>query len=502
MNIHTILTMNFSKYKKLLMVPILLLMGSCGGFVEDINVSPNNSATATPSVLLPNVLAGAGFANNGELNRFASVLMNYLAGAGGSPAAYDIFNTNGADFGNQWRFDLYGGTLINAQKLIEVADQSESKMYTGIGKIMKAYAFSMATDIWGDVPYSQALQGEAMLQPRLDKQEDIYKGNQSLGIQSLFDLVREGLTDLEAASALKPTTDDIIYGGNLDNWKRAGNTMLLKFANTISRREPELAKQVITEVLTKNMYITSNAQDMNVKFGSSVGSTSAIWNLAVFGSFSNELIMSTRFLEVLRPDPANPAKTDPRLPVFFTKPAADYVTIDNGYRGALPTPTNTWSRYAPYVTGQQGEGPVRLLTNFQRAFILAESALTLGTPGDPQTLYTEGITASMKLAGISDADIAAYLAANPNVATLTGTTQQKLEQIITQKWIAWTGNGLESWNDWRRTGYPRLTASQNAVGINGTRPVRAAYVTQEIERNPGFPNPGPQSNERVWWDVD
>jgi hypothetical protein len=359
----------------------------------------------------------------------------------------------------------------------------------------------MATDIWGDVPYSQALKGEEFLQPRLDKQEDIYKGNQAQGIQSLFDLVREGLTDLEAASILKPTTDDIVYGGNLDNWKRAGNTLLLKLANTISKKEPALAKTVITEVLTKNMYITSNAQDLNVKFGSSVGSTSAIWNLAIFGSFSNELILSTRFLTALRPNVADPTKTDPRLAVFFTKPAADFVSVDNGFRGTLPTPA-TWSRYAPYVTGTQGEGPVRLVTNFQRAFILAESALTLGTAGDPQVLYTEGITASMKLAGISDAAIAAYLTANPNIATLTGTNEQKLEQIITQKWIAWTGNGLESWNDWRRTGYPKLTASQNAVGIDGTRPVRAAYITQEIERNPAFPNPGPQSNVKVWWDVD
>jgi hypothetical protein len=494
--------MNISNYKKFLMVPILLSMGACGGFVDDINVSPNNSAIATPSVLLPNVLAGAGFANNGELNRFGSVVMNYLAGANGSPAAYDIFNTNGADFGNQWRFDLYGGTLINAQKLIEVADQSDSKMYSGIAKILKAYAFSMATDIWGDVPYSQALKGEEFLQPRLDKQEDIYKGNQAQGIQSLFDLVREGLTDLEAASILKPTTDDIVYGGNLDNWKRAGNTLLLKLANTISKKEPALAKQVITEVLTKNTYITSNAQDMNVKFGSSVGSTSAMWNLAIFGSFSNELILSTRFLNVLRPSTTDATKTDPRLAVFFTKPAADYVSVDNGFRGTLPTPQTTWSRYSPYVTGTQGEGPVRLVTNFQRAFILAESALILGTPGDPQVLYTEGITASMKLAGITDAAITAYLTANPTVATLTGTNEQKLEQIITQKWIAWTGNGLESWNDWRRTGYPKLTASQNAVGIDGTRPVRAAYITQEVERNPNFPNPGPQSNVKVWWDVD
>ncbi|MFC5412660.1 SusD/RagB family nutrient-binding outer membrane lipoprotein [Larkinella bovis] len=493
--------MKIFNYKKFLLVPLLLSMGACSNYL-DVNVTPNNPTEVTPAVLLPSALAGTAFANNGELNRFASVVVNYLSGAGGSPATWDRFNTNGADFGNQWRFDIYGGALVGYQKLIESADQRNAKIYTGIAKIMKAYTFSMATDIWGDIPYSQALQGEAFVQPRLDKQEDIYKGNQSLGIQSLFDLVREGITDLDATTTPKPGAEDIVYAGNVENWKRAGYTLMLKMANTISDKEPALAKTIITEVLTKNLYITSNAQDLNVKFGSSVGSTSAIWNLAVFGSFSNELILSTRFLNILRPNAADPSKTDPRLPVFFTKPSTDYVSIDNGYNGVLPTPTTTWSRYAPYVTGTQGEGPVRLLTNFQRAFILAESALTLGTPGDPQALYTEGITASMKLAGISDENIAAYLKANPNVATLTGTNEQKLEQIITQKWIAWTGNGLESWNDWRRTGYPKLTPSQNAVGIDGTRPVRAAYITQEIERNPNFPNPGPQSNVKLWWDVD
>ncbi|WP_421829216.1 SusD/RagB family nutrient-binding outer membrane lipoprotein [Larkinella sp.] len=494
--------MKVSNYKKFLLVPLMLSIGACSNFVDDINLDPNKPTAVTPPVLLPTALAGSAFANNGELNRFGSVVMNYLAGAGGSPAAYDIFNTNGADFGNQWRFDIYGGALVNYQKLIEAADQTNAKAYTGIAKIMKAYTFSIATDVWGDVPYSQALKGEEFIQPRIDKQEDIYKGNQSLGIQSLFDLVREGLADLEAVSTSKPTAEDMVYGGNMDSWKRAGYTLMLKLANTISRKEPQLATQVINEVLTKNLYINSNALDLNVKFGSNVGSTSPMWNLAIFASFSNELIMSTRFLNVLRPSATDPTKTDPRLAKFFTKPAADYVTIDNGFRGTLPSPPANWSRYSPYVTGTSGEGPVRLLTNFQRAFILAESALILGTPGNPQTLYTEGITASMKLAGVADADIAAYLAANPAVATLTGTKEQQLEQIITQKWIAWTGNGLESWNDWRRTGYPRLTASQNAVGIDGTRPVRAAYITQEIERNPAFPNPGPQSNVKVWWDVD
>ncbi|CCH55288.1 hypothetical protein BN8_04537 [Fibrisoma limi BUZ 3] len=487
--------MNTIFRKALLVMPLLATMGGCSQFL-DVNVTPNNPTAVPPSVLLPSAHIGTAFANANELNRFTSVVTQQLAGAANSPANYDVYVVSSSDFGNQWRFELYGGALINYQQIIDIANASNSKAYTGIAKIMKAYAFSMATDVWGDIPYSQALQGDANVQPRLDKQEDIYKGNQSLGIQSLFDLVREGIADLNAQSTTRPTTDDLIYRGDLAKWRRAGNTLLLKLANTISRKEPELARSVINEVLNSDQYIKTNADDLNVFFGGAVGSRDPRFEYTNISSFRDDLILSTRYLNLLQ------ANNDPRLPIFFTKPGANYVTIDNGQRGGIPSPTSNWSRYNAYVTGANGEGPVRLLTNFQRAFILAESALTLGTTGDPQTYYTEAIRASMSLAGLTTAQIDAYLAANPRIATLSGTTQEKLAQIITQKYIAFTGNGIELWNDWRRTGYPVLQQSQNAAGIDGTRPVRAVYISQEIERNPNFPNPAPQSNIKVWWDVD
>ncbi|GAB2555676.1 SusD/RagB family nutrient-binding outer membrane lipoprotein [Spirosoma areae] len=487
--------MNIIHPGRYLLIPLFLGMSACATFL-DVNVTPNNPTSVTPAVLLPSAQAGTAFANANELNRFASVLVQHLAGANNSPQNYDVFQTNGADMENQWRFDLYGGALINYQKLIELGDATNSKAYSGIAKILKAYSFSIVTDFWGDVPYSQALQGEVFTTPRLDKQEDIYKGNASLGIQSLFDLVREGIRDLDAPSAVRPGADDLIYGGDLAKWRRAGNTLLLKFAMTISRKEPALATSVINEVLTGNTYINANSGDMNFIFGSSTGSQDPRYTYTNVSTFKDDLILSTRYLNLLT------SLNDPRLPLFFTKPAANYVTIDNGFRGTLPSPTTSWSRYNRYVTGASGEGPVRLVTNFQRAFILAEAALRLGTPGDPQALYTEAITASMTLAGVPPDQITAYLKANPAVATLTGTAEQKIAQIITQKYIAFTGNGLEVWNDLRRTGYPMLLPSQNAAGIDGTRPVRAVYINNEIQRNPNFPNPALQSNIRLWWDID
>lgn len=484
-------------WKACLLATSLMGVGACSKFL-DVNTTPNNPTTVTPGVLLPAAEAGSAFADANELNRFCEVVIQHLAGANNSPANYDVYQTNGADFGNQWRFELYGGALINYQKLIETANISNSKAYTGIAKIMKAYTFSIATDVWGDVPYSQALQGEAVVQPRLDKQQDIYQGNQSLGIQSLFDLVREGLTDLDAATAAtytgtKPGADDLVYGGDLNKWKQAGNTILLKFAMQISKVNPQLATSVVNEVLTRNTYIKSNASDLNVPFGASVGSQDPRYTYSYVSIFQTDLILSTRFLTLLQ------TYNDPRLPIFFTSPTGKYVTIDNGFRGVLPTPASSWSKYNTYITGVNGVGPVRLITNAQRAFILAEAVLRLGTPGDAQALYTEGITASMTSAGLTPAQVTAYLAANPTIATLTGTNEQKIAQIITQKYIAFTGNGLEAWNDYRRTGYPVLQDSQNAAGINGTRPVRAVYINEEVQRNPSFPNPSPQSNVPVWW---
>ncbi|WP_338874951.1 SusD/RagB family nutrient-binding outer membrane lipoprotein [Spirosoma sp. SC4-14] len=487
--------MKFIIPKSYLLIPAFLGMGACSKYL-DVNITPNNPTSVTPAVLLPGAEAGSAFANANELNRFSSVLVQQLTGAANSPATYDIYQTNGADFGNQWAGELYDGALVNYQKLIELGDAVNAKAYSGIAKIMKAYTFSIATDVWGDVPYSQALQGEAFTTPRLDKQEDIYKGNSSLAIQSLFDLVREGIQDLDATSAVKPGNDDIIYKGDLTKWKQAGNTLLLKFATTISRKEPALATSVINEVLTGGTYIKANSSDMNFTFGASVGSQDPRYTYTYVSTFQNDLILSTRYLNLLK------SLNDPRLPIFFTKPGTDYVTLDNGFRGTLPTPTANWSRYNKYVVGNSGEGPVRLVTNFERAFMLAEAAIRLGTPGDPQALYTEGITASMTLAGLTSDQITAYLNANPSVATLSGTPEQKIAQIITQKYIAFTGNGLEIWNDYRRTGYPTLQLSQNAAGIDGTLPVRAVYINNEIQRNPNFPNPAPQSNVRVWWDVD
>ncbi len=489
----------------------------------DVNTNPNLPLDVPPSVLLTGAQATTGFAVGNDLGRVTGLLIQHMAGIANQPRVYDTYLLRG-NYDNQWNNELYGGSLINSQQIINLT-QATSPVYAGYAKILKAYNFALATDLWGDIPYSEALQGNqatAILQPRFDKQEDIYKGNKAQGIQSLFDLVREGLADLDKPSVLRPGADDLIYfrgsvttsAAAVVKWKKFGNTLLLKLANTISKKEPALAASVINEVLAKGAtaYMTDNSDDAEVPFGTSVGNQNPFYAYN-YVNRPDDQMMSQRFLDSL-----NRLK-DPRLPRFFTTtptptatvnttgvvtPFGTFTGYDNGSTAPVPVRANR-SRYSTYVVGNTGEAPVRLVTNFQRAFILAEAVLTLPgvtVPGQTaQSLFQEGIRASMLKTGLSATDVTAYFTANPQVVTLAGGMERQRNQIITQKWIAWTGNSYEAFNDFRRTGYPRLLITTNPSSESPTSiPVRLFYPNSEISANgKNIPTPQPATTDKVWW---
>jgi len=486
---------------------LLLAVSSCDKdkFLGN-NLDPNNPQVVPPGVVLTSLEAHTAFVTTNTVGRVAELFMQRYAGVLNQPLTQDAYGIRG-EFDNEWQFDLYAGTLADAQDMINNSAKN-GPAYTGIAKLMKAYNFALVTDMWGDVPYSQALKGSEILQPRFDKQEDIYKGNTALGIQSLFDLVRDGLADLDkpAGSTVPTATDDRIYSGDLTKWKKFGNTLLLKFAMQISKKEPVLAKSVIMEVLGKGpgLYISSNADDFQLAFGSTVGNQNPFYSYNVTNR-STDQMASRRFIDSLN------LRKDPRLPRYYTNSPANAAAVttdfglftgyNNGSNTGVPAVTNR-SVYNTYILGVSGEAPVRMLTNMQVKFILAEAAVLLNTGESAQTRFTEAITASMTKAGVDAATITAYLAApaNQRYVTLAGTTEQRRNQIISQKWIALFGNGYESWNDYRRTGYPRLAPVDNPSTDSPVIPQRYFYTLTEISSNANnIPNPRPNITERVWW---
>ena len=474
----------------------------------DVNQNPNSPLVVGLPVLLTGTLLTTGFANANDLGRVTSLLVQHTAGIANQPATYDVYNIRGS-FDNQWNGELYNGSLVNTKLLIDLAGQKSSPAYSGIAKLVQAYNFALTTDLYGDIPYSQALLGLANLTPRFDKQEDIYKGNTAKGIKSLFDLVKDGLADLDKTSALKPSAaDDPVYGGDLTKWKQMGNSLLLKLANTISKKEPALAGSIIAQAAAGA--IATNANDFQVPFGTSTTNLNPLYQYN-FVTRPDDQMLSQRLLDSMN------VRKDPRLPIYFnTTPANTSATTttlgiftgyQNGSPNAVPVRANR-SRYNTYIRGAAGEAPVRLLTNFQRLFILAESAVQ-GLPGftlpagtTAQSLYQSAIRASMTKAGVTDADVTAYFAANPRVALLSSDATLAQNQIITQKWIAWVGNGYEAYNDYRRTGFPRLAVVQNAAGDDpATIPRRIPYPNSELNANTNAEGLDKtlRTSTPVWW---
>lgn len=476
-------------------IAVLLLtiavFASCEKFL-DVNKTPNNPTNVPPATILPSTSVAMGFLNTNALGQASSLLVQHVAGVLNQPASYDVFLLDGF-FDNQWNFEVYGQAISDLQILID-QHAATSPAYSGVAKIQQAYIFSVATDIWGDVPYSQAGQGIKFRNPRFDKQEDIYLGNAALGITSLFDLVKSGIEDLSKPTLLKPgTSDDLIYKGDLTKWIRAGNSMLLKFALQVSNRNPTVAESTIETVLAGN-YINTNALDLEVPFGNTVGNQNGLY---VYNNSTRpgDQLLSTRLLAL-----SKSLNDTVRLSKFFTKPnGVSFIGYENGSTAVAPAQA-TRSKYNVYLTGTAGEAPIRLLTNFQVQFILAESALVLGTAGDPQAYYQAGIKANMLKIGMTQAEIDNYFATNPTVVTLAGTTEQKRQQIITQKYIALIGNGIEAYNDYRRTKYPPLALPLNPQGDNpNVIPERFPYPPGELAANPNAPKPRPRTDEKLWW---
>ena len=474
--------------KYIILFVAIATLGSCKKYL-DVNDTVNNPLDVPARLLLPTTTVGMAWSNGNALGRAASILVQYNAGLSGDPDAYDAYDMEG-DFDNQWNFEIYNGTINNLRILIDKTEGT-SPAYSGIAKLQMAYTFSLATDLWGDVPYSEAGFGLKTPQPVFESQQHIYLGNGS--IKGLFTLVREGLADLNKTSVLLPGTDDRVYGGDLAKWKRMGNTLLLKFAMQVSNVVPDTAKAVINSVIAGNNFINDNSLDYQVGFSTPLNNQNPMYAFDILNRPDEEM-MSARFLTLMRN-----LNDTVRLSKYYTKPGGVFRGYENGATVAAPVRENR-SRYSAYVVGTGGEAPIRLITNFQRAFILAEAALTLGTPGDANALYQEGIKASMRKTGMTEAEISTYFTTNPSVVNLSGTVQDKVKQIITQKYIAWVGNGIEAYNDYRRTGYPQLALSLNATGDDpNVLPKRFPYVISEAERNPNQPNPRPRTTQKVWW---
>jgi len=460
----------------------------------DLNKDPDSIVSAPINQQLTSLTVNVAFFAGSDLNRYSSLIMQQYSGqsvgALNQTQQYEQYLITGSDQNNLWS-SIYATVLNDAENIINSATTSNSPHYSGVAKILKAYTYQVAVDTWGNIPFSETQKLAVNTKPKYDSDQQIYT--------EIVNLLDQGIAEVSATTSnSSPGTNSTIFPGTFsttkNNWIKFANTLKLRIFLHYSEKDAVFAKSKIDALIGASApFMASNTDSFKMDFVSAAGAKNPIDQFET--ARAGYLVANAKLVNMMN------TKTDPRRQFYFTQyPAGSglYVGAVGGAanNAAIYSKLHTYLRGTLTGTAYSGAAPIRMLTFAEYNFIRAEAALRFTSPGDAQAFFQAGITASMQDAGVATADITAYIAAN---GTLTGTSAQKLEQIITEKYIANYGVVLEPWSDWRRTGYPAITPPSNAV-ISFV-PRSLYYPQSEIDLNGENVTQKAGMNVKVFWDT-
>jgi len=431
------------KIALLLIIPGALITGSCKKtFFTDANNNPNVLNSVSPTLLLPTVQAALGYTQGGDISRYSALLMQQMFGANSQSQQYYIYNFNPGTFDNLWP-DMYTSTLENNYAMMNISDAGGYNEYGGIARIIMAYALEVSVDLWGDLPYSTALKGNAaapILHPTYDKSQALY--------DTCAALVDAGIALLQNPSpgALTPSTDDVVYGGDASQWILFGHAIKARLAIHQSKGNAAMATKALSEIAKS---FTKGSQSAVYTFGTTATSANA-WFQFYRDRPGDQNFTGSPFAQQLL------AANDPRY-LAFDMDSTDAAGNKLSYYNKINSPTE-------------------FITYEELLFMTAEATLrSSGNIAAAQTALQAAITANMLKLGVAPADIATYIAAN---GTLPGSVNAAIAKVAAEEFKALFLNP-EAWVLWRRTGSPNLTSTALPAAI----PRRLLYPQSEINFN-------------------
>jgi hypothetical protein len=458
--------------KKIVFSLLALLLVSAGGCKKylDVNVDPNNPLEVQESLILPPVeLSISRNLMSGNIATLVQHYMQVMAANQPNPqiGTYRLLHD---DISGDWS-SIYAEELNNLKLMNDKAEKNGNFHYAAVAKILTAFSLGTATDLWGDIPYSNALMANAGFTPVYDKQEDIYKA-----VQTLLD---HAIADMDKASLKSPGADDYFYQGDMAQWQKVAYTLKARYYMHLTKApgytagtQADLALQTLTKGLQ------SNDDDLKLAYPGAAGQENGWW--LNFNAVSTAVLAST-FVDALK------ARNDPRLPKMV-KPAE----ATGLYTGRpIGTEVGVLTEYSYPTDFYAGIGATNdILTYSEALFLKAEATLIKSGYAAAQPIYQEGILSHMQKLGVSETDVSTYLASR---GTLT--SQNALPRIMEEKSVANFLN-IENFSDWRRTGFPALTKVPGALS---DIPRRFIYPQNEMITNPQ-PQQSAKLTDPVWWD--
>jgi hypothetical protein len=506
-------------------LPIVLLFSaaSCDKGLKEINVNEVNPTSVDPAALLNNAIINLSYSTRSVI--FDMGIVQQLVSPNGGVLAGANFNQDSRDNGTggaMWQLYYQNVIKYTHDIIVNTKDiPGRSNLYN-MARIIQAYAFTVLTDEYGAIPYTEAGAGytDLLLFPKYDQQQDIYP--------KLIQEFTEATTALSSAASAGVESQDILYSGNIAKWKKFGYSMLLRVGMRLSKVDATKAQATVQAAVAGGVII-DNADNAYIRHDANF--TSPIGNM-LNGSEAANFYLVKAFVDTLKNN------NDPRLsaiairykgaktgndqtPALGTTNPADQIGMPMGYDNGTIAGRAAADGLASFYDYSQLDrrrmvktsAPIFLVTAAQTNLLLAEAKfrgwITAGTAAQ---YFADGIKAHMDQLVTYDANAAvsasardAYIASHPLVPG------RELEQINTQYWIASLLNGPEAFANFRRSGYPALTPNpygqpNNPDVPNGTFIRRLTYPTSELSVNTTNANAaiaaqGPDKlSTRLWWD--
>ncbi|ALI99271.1 SusD/RagB family nutrient-binding outer membrane lipoprotein [Rufibacter tibetensis] len=417
----------------------MVLMGSCGDLL-DVNSDPGRVGAdqATVATLLPSAQRFTANTQFGA-SQYGVQYPQYLAGQ-----AIGQFTPYGFD---QLWLPFYTDAFPTLQDIITRAEAVGAFNYSGIAKTLLALNLMTVADIFGDAPYSQALQGTSNLYPCYDKMEDLYRVH-------IIKLLDEALADLAKPLPTSPVfqtvQNDLIYKGNLAQWTKAARAVRARYFLHLSEKDPAALATAAQEAAAA---FASNADDLQLVYEEQNPNP---W-FGFLGNANNKPMQPSSYVVDLLSGRGGRFQgvTDPRLPIYMTRTGTNtnYVGLTPG-RLIGEAGVNVNMTQTSWHT--RAVAPILFITYAETQFIRAE-ALFNTNRAESYAAYRRGIEASMRKVGVAETEITAYMA-NPAVALSPATLT--LQDIMLQKYLGLYMQ-IETWTDMRRyqyaqSVYPRL----------------------------------------------
>ena len=461
----------------------------------DINTNPNTPEEINNGLALTAAQGSIATVIGGDFFNLGGMYAQYYtqAPSAGQYEAIDQYNIN-TDYANRPWSELYAGGLNDLQF---VQNRSMESGETGtylIATVLKAYTFQYLVDIFGDVPYTEALLGSDNIQPAPTAGSEIY-ADLLVSIDNALNAYESDPVDSDVAF------QDIIYQANMDKWIQFANTLKLKIYLRMAYTS-QANPGAVNALLAEDNFITEDAKFTG--YADAINKRNPFYDVQIdrLGDVNN--VASNSLLEFFN------RNDDPRVEaVYRANNEGSYIGIDQGegldasLSGVLAAELSR-----PNVTAIT---PVYFMTVAESKFLQAEALLRYAGGAGAQDKYNEGVAESFAMYGLDGAAALTDVGGDYEYVA-TGDVEADLEQIILQKWAALANvNNIEGWIETLRTGYPILTTADIPLYEEGRRlvslgsvlpgdqiPMSIFYPDNEVQRNANLTQKS-SLTEKVWW---